>query len=329
VLLANLTVTSETLDTIQAIQIDPSNKLDWNLVFTSPGWLKTWWDHFGSGAELYLRSVRQGDSVLGIAPLKIRSGDASIIGSVNVCDYQDFIWLPGFEKEFCSAIFEDLTQKGVGTLTLESLRPDSRIATHLIPLAREGGLSVDCNTNDVSADMALPPSFEEYLARLDGKQRHEVRRKLRNIQSLGEVRYRVISGRSEIPSAIDTFLQLFPEYRMDKAEFLTDAMQKYFRALAMNLADADIVRFGSLDLAGRALAMIMYFDYNNSVYLYNSAYDPAFKNMSVGIVSKVLSIQNSIEAGKTRFDFLKGSEQYKYYLGGKEIPLSKCTIKLR
>jgi CelD/BcsL family acetyltransferase involved in cellulose biosynthesis len=327
-LLANLTVTTESLESMAAIQADSSHNLDWNLVFTLPAWLKTWWECFGSGAELYICCVRQGDKVLGIAPLKIRQDVASMIGSTDVCDYQDFVWAPGFEEEFCSSILQNLSQKGLKSLVLESLRPDSRIATKFVPLAKERGLQTDCQPFDVSLDMELPANFEDYLSSLDGKQRHEIRRKLRNINSLGEVQYRVIAEKGEIPTAITAFLQLFPEYRRDKAEFLTDKMLEYFRRMAANLGGEGRLRFGALELGGKAVAMIMYFDYNDNVYLYNSAYDPSFKNMSVGIISKALCVQDSIQRGKKRFDFLKGNEQYKYYLGGKEIPLSRCVITL-
>jgi hypothetical protein len=49
----------------------------------------------------------------------------------------------------------------------------------------------------------------------------------------------------------------------------------------------------------------------------------------VGIISKVRCIQDSIEKKKKLFDFLKGNEPYKYYLGGQEIPLYFCRIDLR
>jgi CelD/BcsL family acetyltransferase involved in cellulose biosynthesis len=327
-LLANLTVAPETLESMAAIQAESSNRVDWNLIFTLPDWLRTWWEAFGSDSELYIRSFRKLEQIVGMAPLKIHEGVASVIGSVDVCDYQDFIWATGFEDEFGSAVLQDLTARGVKRLLLESIRPDSLIANKLVPLAKNKGLNVDCQPQDVSLDMKLASNFEDYLAGLDGKQRHEIRRKLRNINSLGDVNYRVISEKSEVMTGIGTFLQLFPEYRRDKAEFLTQKMNDYFRSIAANLAEANHLRFGSLELGSKVVAMIMYFDYNENVYLYNSAYDPAYKNMSVGIISKALCIQDSIQRGKKRFDFLKGNEQYKYYLGGQEIPLSRYEITL-
>ncbi len=277
---------------------------------------------------MYVRSVRRGGEVLGIAPLQIRDQVASVIGSVNVCDYQDFIWKPGAEEEFCSSILQDLAAHGVQALELEPVRPDSQIVSSLIPLARARGYPASSTFSDLSMDMELPGSFDDYLNRLESKQRHEIRRKMRNIGSIGDVRYVVYAGKDEIGAAINTFLRLFPDYRSDKAEFLTSEMQAYFRGLAANLADRGPLAIGSLESGSRTLAMIMYFDYNNNVYLYNSAYDPDFKNMSVGIISKVFCVRDSIQRGRKRFDFLKGHEQYKYHLGGAEIPLSKWIIKL-
>ena len=72
----------------------------------------------------------------------------------------------------------------------------------------------------------------------------------------------------------------------------------------------------------------MCFDYNGCIYLYNSGYDPQYVGLSAGLLSKVYAIQDSIEKGKKRFDFLKGAEPYKGHLGGKEVPLYRCQIAI-
>ena len=91
----NLTITSHSLDDLEVIYQQKDTNLIWNLVFTIPAWLKVWWKSFGAGAELFIRSVRQDGQIIGIAPLQIRGGTASIIGNVDVCDYQDFVLFPG------------------------------------------------------------------------------------------------------------------------------------------------------------------------------------------------------------------------------------------
>ena len=320
----------EYLDSLSAFHSNNNSSLNWNLVFTLPAWLKVWWQNFGSGAELYLKSFKQGEELAGIAPLQIRNGTASIIGNVDVCDYQDFILAPGMETDFYNALLENLREKGVERLHLEIIRPDSTVVTHLMPLAQELQYQVDYHQVDVSSNIVLPHSWEEYLETLDGKQRHELRRKMRNLERIDEFNYRVIESKNAIPEGMNTFLKLFPEYRNDKAEFMTAEMQTFFHSLAEGLSDSGILKFGVLEESGRKpVAMIMYFDYNDDIFLYNSAYDPAYRSESVGIISKARCIQDNIEKRKRKFDFLKGKEQYKYNLGGKEIPLYSCEIALK
>ena len=75
--------------------------------------------------------------------------------------------------------------------------------------------------------------------------------------------------------------------------------------------------------------MIMGFDYQDAMYLYNSAYDPQFNSLSVGLLCKVLCLQHNIELGKKKWDFLKGGEPYKYRIGGEQIPLYRYQIIIK
>ena len=95
------------------------------------------------------------------------------------------------------------------------------------------------------------------------------------------------------------------------------------------MALARLLKLGVLELDTLPVAMIMCFDYNGCLYLYNSGYDPQYTSLSVGLLSKVLCIKESIQEGKKRFDFLKGDETYKHHLGGREVPLSRCRITIK
>ena len=324
-MIADLTVAQENFENLAKYYSQGQFGLNWDLVFTLPAFLKVWWQNFNAGAELYLASVKRQDQIIGLAPLQIRNGTASIIGSTDVCDYQDFIVVRGLERDFFSSLLDDLRRKGIPKLHLETLRPDSAVVTYLMPLAGMREYRIDYHQVDVSSDLVLPPDWAEYLKMLNSKQRHELRRKMRNLQDIGDTHYRTLEGENA-SRAIESFLNLFPESRTDKARFMTPAMQNFFRSLAEALADVHILKFGSLEAGPRVIAMVMYFDYRNNIYLYNSAYDPAYESLSAGIISKARCIQDSIGKGKIKFDFLKGSEKYKSYLGGQEIPLYCCDI---
>jgi CelD/BcsL family acetyltransferase involved in cellulose biosynthesis len=328
-LIDTLKISREDFESITAYYINANLNLNWNLIFTLPAWLRVWWQNFASRSELYLCSIKHNEKIIGLSPLQIQGDVASLIGSKNVCDYQDFIISPGYEKAFFITLINDLKHKGIPRLHLETIRPDSTVVKYLIPLSKDLGFNIDFRQTDVSSDIVLPGTWSEYLKILDSKQRHELKRKMHNLNDFGETAYRSIIDKPSIAVAVDTFLNLFPESRSDKAEFLTPEMKNFFRSLTLSLSEIEAIGFGVLESSGQALAMVMYFDYNNNIYLYNSAYNPDYKSFSIGIISKALCIQDSILKRKNRFDFLKGSELYKFYLGGQEIPLYCCDITLR
>jgi len=325
----NYTVTKESFDSLAFYWTNPNYSLRWNLPFVLPPWLKIWWRELGAEAELYLSSVRQGERVIGVAPLLVREEKASLIGSGDVCDYLDFVVAPGREQDFFGVLLDDLKGKDINLLDLRPLRPDSTVLTHLVSIAQNRGYEVLCQPEDVSAELDLPATWEEYLAALTTKQRHEVRRKLRRLSEAGKVDYHFVGDNVAVHDAMDIFLKMFTESRQDKATFLTAQMESFLRSLANSMTEARLLRLGILELDMLPTAMIMCFDYNDCLYLYNSGYDPQYNNLSAGLLCKVLCIKESIQEGKKRFDFLKGSETYKYHLGGREVTLYRCQITIK
>jgi CelD/BcsL family acetyltransferase involved in cellulose biosynthesis len=105
-------------------------------------------------------------------------------------------------------------------------------------------------------------------------------------------------------------------------------MNSYFSLLAESMAKANLLKLSFLYVDGTPAAAVMCFDYNSTIYLYNNGYDGRFSSLSVGLLSKVLTIQDSIVRGRKKYDFLKGTEEYKYRLGGKPLPLYRCRVKL-
>ena len=146
---------------------------------------------------------------------------------------------------------------------------------------------------------------------------------------MGNVDYHIVEDSAVVHDVMDTFLKLFSESREDKATFMTAQMESFFRSLADTMAEAGLLKLGILELDTLPTAMVMCFDYNDCTYLYNSGYNPSYSALSVGLLSKVLCIKDSIRRGRKRFDFLKGREAYKYHLGGREIPLYSCQITIK
>ena len=322
-------INEETFDSLTNYWFDPDSPLNWDCLFVLPAWLRVWWGEFGDDSELYLRSIKKGDDLIGIAPLLLKGESASFIGSHDVCDFQDFIISPGCEQEFFEVLLENLYQRGITGLDLRSLRPESSVLKHLIDEARNREYEVSCDPDNVSLELNLPSTWDGYLQILKGKQRHEVKRKLRRLNEAGDINYRIVEELDGVKDVMNTFFSLFRESRSDKDAFMNPEMESFFKSLAFAMAEIKILRFYILELDGRTIAVVMCFDYNDTIYLCNNGYDPQFNSLSVGVISKVLIIKDSIKRGKKKYDFLKGAETYKRRLGGQEIPLSRCQIRLK
>ena len=295
--------------------------------FVTPGWLDAWWRSFGGEDELWLRLAEKEGEVIGLAPLRLSGDTARFIGNADVCDYLDFIIRPGREAEFFDCVLDELKSCGIRRLELESLRPESVSLRFLLPAAAAKGLKTERADTDVTLEMPLPESWEDYLMSLEAHQRHEVRRKARRLEGAGAVEFD-IKAPQNVTEELSSLILLLRVSRADKADFMTPEMEAYFGRLAEAMNQSGWLRFGHLRLAGETVASVMCFDYNGTRYLYNSGYDPARRNLSVGLLSKIYSIQEAVATGMNAYDYLKGSEIYKYHLGGREIPVARAVIEL-
>ena len=319
----------EPLDRLVSRWPDPREELRWGLPFVSPPWLKAWWDTFGRGWEPLVLTVTSGGRTIGIAPLRVRGQEARIIGDVNVCDYLDFITEPGREEEFLLALLGHLRQLGLRRLDLRVLRPESTAVRFLPGVAKRLACESSLVQEDVSYELRLPPTWDDYLAGLSRHQRHEIRRKLRRLEDTKKcLRLRVVKEREAVRSSLGAFLEWFRSRRPDKAEFMDGPMTDFFLSVTETLAAQRMLRLYFFEMDSDPVAGVLCFERGGTTYLYNNGFDRRFASLSIGMLSKLLTIRECIERGQKVYDFLKGAEPYKRHLGAKPVPLFRCHVKI-
>ena len=321
-------IESETLDSMLAHWQADESGVVWNCIFVLPIWLQAWWNNFGQEKDLYLLSIRQADHTIGIAPLMRRNQTASLMGDQNVCDSLDFIVASGQTSEFYGTLLRQLRQDGINRLDLGLIRPDSSAYAGLLPVAGKMGCRIHCEPAATSYELELPGNWDAYLDSLSGKERHEIRRKFRRLDRAGRVDYRMVDDPVLATGEMDSFLRLFKSNRPDKAAFMSDTMSAFFRDLATQLATWRMLKLFFLELDEKPIAAVMCFDYQSTRYLYNNGYNSRYRELSAGLLSKVLSIKESFQAGIKTYDFLKGTENYKRRLGGRPVALYQCRLEL-
>jgi len=296
-------------------------------LFCTLQWQRTWWEQFGGDAEMLLLCLKGDDGIQGIAPLSRSNGTISFIGGRDVNDYSDFLVSRGTEHSFYSSLVDHLDGEQWEKLELSSLPNHSPTLVYLPDLARARGYQVEVSEEDVAPGIALPEDWELYLQSLSKKDRHELRRKFRRMDSLEEeVKLVKYSNPDEVDANLEQFFILMRQSKEAKHRFLTPERERFFRKIAGVLAKMDVFRLFFLEMGEKRVAAAMCFDYGGARLLYNSGYDPSFGYYSVGLLLKAMCLKDAIEEGKAYFDFLRGPEPYKYDLGAQDTSLYQMVV---
>ncbi len=302
-------------------------------------YLRAWWSTRGGGewpsGDLWLVSGHDGSGALaGLAPLFVaptREGRRGLmlLGSVEISDYLDLIVRRDRLDEFAGQLLDGLDRHGPAgweVIDLFNLPESSPSLVALELAARARGWKAVRQRLQPCPVIRLPSDWEAYLASLDRKQRHELRRKMRRSESHPTpVNWRIIGPQEDLHSAIDTFLGLMA-LDPHKAGFLTEAMRAQFHA-SLSAAQANgWLQLALLSVGESPAAGYLNFDYGGRVWVYNSGLDPGYLDLSPGWVLLGHLIRWAIENGRSEFDFLRGEEDYKFRLGGVARHVERLTL---
>ncbi len=287
--------------------------------FVTPVWQQVWLKHFQGEKKLRILTARDGERLIAVVPLLIDNATAEFVGHYSICDYLDAVITPGFERATLVSVLQHLKDEGIASLDLRGLREDSPSLHVLLDIATAAGFSATKEDEALSPRIALPGSWDDYLGALSKKDRHEMRRKMRRLDSAGRIEMRIITTAGEAAPMLDTLFNLMRISNHHKEEFLDrPGMAEFFRDMTAVMADAGMLRLYALMLDDVPVAMVHNLDVGGTLYMYNSGYDPAYAHYAVGLMSKALLIRDAIESGRTQVDFMRGDESYKYDLGGKD-----------
>ncbi|MGH2632213.1 MAG: GNAT family N-acetyltransferase [Tepidiformaceae bacterium] len=313
---ARLLITSEDLDVLAPAWAALHAAVPGRLPFTHPDWHRLWLRHFGSHAMPVFLSLRDHDGLLGVMALDMEPDFARQLGDPNVCDYAGLLALPGREAECAEGVIEWLNEDYTFALHLWGLAADAPDRAAFVAAAGRFGWVLDQQPEAVCPVVPLPGDWDSYVGSLPKHDRHELRRKLRNLGAAGGVAFESVTTPSEVSAGMEAFLRLMRLSRDDKDEFLTPAMEAFFRDIATTFASLGMARLSSLTLDRQPVAMLLSFENETTEFLYNSGYDPEYAHLAVGLLSKAKAVEAAIARGRQRFDFLRGEEEYKRHLGG-------------
>ncbi len=298
--------------------------------FLALEYLHAWWETRGGGewpqdSELVVITATENNRLIGVAPLfftKNLDGRPALmfLGAIEVSDFLDFLVRKSDLSEFLSGLLDFLE---ISTnlppwevLDLHNILEDSPTLPALAAEAQRRGWDHEQMVLQPSPFIPLPGDFDAYLAQIDKKQRHEIRRKLRNVeQSLAEPGYYTVTNAETLTAETQAFIDMMAQDPIKK-NFLTDAMVSHIHKTAQVAFDKGWLHLAFFTLDGNKAAGNFSFIYKNRLWLYNSAWEWDYREFSPGWVLLTHLLQWATENGIEEFDFMRGDEDYKYKFGG-------------
>jgi len=296
--------------------------------FLSWIWQHEWVRAFAPDRRLEIRVVQDdGGHLVALLPLYEDSpGVLRMVGGPDVSDYLDLIAVEGREEEAWAALLQSRGTEGA-EWRLHAVPGQSATVTALPKIASMSGLMASATVEERCPVLALPRSWETYLASLSGKHRHELQRKMRRLErEAPEARVSSATDPATVDASLTKFLVLHRRSRVGKARFMDERMEGFFRRVLAALAAHGGARVWLLEAAAGPIASFITLEWDGTVGLYNSGFDPQRAPLSPGVVLLTHLVRDAIERSKRTFDFLRGEERYKFEFGPVPEPVYAVTI---
>ena len=194
------------------------------------------------------------------------------------------------------------------------------------------GWTLDVEREDVCPVVTLPADtdMDGYLSTLGKKERHEIRRKVRRAEAVGEVR---LDDSADPLADLETFIDLHQKRWGADGLFPDTLGGTHSRALFRRLfelhgADGPL-RLTFLSVGGRRIAAGVHFETADGYLYYNAGVDPDARELSPGVLMVHAYVARALAAGKCRLDFLRGNESYKYEWGAVDELIQRLLVRRR
>ena len=272
--------------------------------------------------------------MVGIVPLIIKQDRDGVrvefLGDPNTWDYRDMILDQALIEPVLASVLSYLKEriKGEGRVELSGLSEDSLTKTRIVKPAEKLGFDIQLLPEDTCPILLLPTTWEGYLQLLKKKDRHELERKTRKVNREARMVFQKVCNSNRIREDMEDFFTLHRVSRREKAGFMSSIMSSYFLSIGELFAQRGWLNLSFLTAEDKKIAAIIGFEYLDTLYVYNSGYEPNYSLWSPGIVLMGLVVKDCIERGFKRVDFLRGNEPYKYNFGAVDNKVYKLILQI-
>lgn len=302
-----------------------------NEIFLLWEWMYSWWDIFKDGkTELYLLRGKnsQGETV-GIAPFYLQKqrgmGDLRR-NIIRFCssletypDHLDIIATKGYEHSFSEAALNYLIQhdQDWDQMRLDGVHENAMIKEYLAsPHPKQKGVLMTAIPSARCPYLVMDNTFEDYLKLFSSKKRQTLLRKRRILMNREKVQLKTVGSDEEPEKHIQELFALHGERAKRKGiktNFTGEDLYRFHSRIIRYLLKEGKVILTFLHKECPPLVSYYCFRHNQKYYYFQAGLSDEGEKKSAGSVLFSLMIEDAFKEGCKEFDFLRGSEEYKFF----------------
>jgi CelD/BcsL family acetyltransferase involved in cellulose biosynthesis len=307
--------------------------------FQRPEWLLPWVQHFGP-AEPWIVVVHvvedAGERLVGLVPLfryeRERDGTwervLALLGA-GPSDHLAILIEPGWERAVLEAVLHELAERGKDWDTCDL--DEQPLTSALLADALPPGWSAESAHQSACPVLGLPERLEEldrYVPESHLRRFEQYRRRARRE---GALRLQRADAHSRA-QLLDGLFRLHARRWQELGELgvlAQPGLREFHDEVSKGFAARDALGLYGLWLEDRLIACLYGFFEARTLLFYLNGFDPDAAHLSPGTLIVGMVIEDAIARRMTRFDFLRGSEPYKYWWGASDHGHAQVRVCLR
>lgn len=305
-----------------------------NTLFLTWEWQYTWWMNLAEGRTLLLLTVRDGEQLIGLAPLTLRPAEYSRMVPFRVLemlgtgsagsDYLSIIVRSGDETRALAEMCRHLISRKF-VLEMSNTERGSNVMITAALQMQNLGCRTARHTQNFSPYIDLSGlTWSSYMARSGTSSGARFNKKLRKLHRTFAVSMDRTTSEQQRASDLGDLVALHLKRwngRGGSNAFGTAGLRNFHEAFSRIALQKDWLRLYILRLDGKPAAAVYGFYYLGIFYYYQAGFDPQFSQYSVGLLSVGLTLEKAIAEGAREYDLLRGEEEYKYAWANNEREL--------
>jgi CelD/BcsL family acetyltransferase involved in cellulose biosynthesis len=319
------------------------NRLAGDIPFRRADWLATWWRYYQQPTtELCVLAVEtEAGELIGLAPWYIETTAArgrviQFLGSGEVCsDYVTILSAPQREDEVAAEICTWLSDEGAEAWDLIKLIGAEANDPAIAALTKQFAArqyQIHERTGMNCWSVALPATWDEFLATINSSRRAKIRKALRQYFNNHEVVTHLLTD----PADLERRFAILKDLHQRRQEALGHAgcfssvqFTEFHQEVSRRFLAQGKLRLTWTEMAGQPIAADYSLLGGRTVYYYQTGLEQEAIKIAPGWLGMIGSIKLAIESGFRTFDFLRGDEAYKMSWGAQPRPTIETRIVAR